>query len=373
MNKLLIICDMFPPAFAPRMGYLCKYLTRMGWEVTVVTEYIEDNTFEFLTGYADVYCVRYYKASGKISKHIEWMWVMFLDILFGYKDMRIINACIPLIKTNQYKGILCSTYRTFPLTAAKTLAIHTNLPFVVDLRDIIEQYASNEYISHKFHTFSWLDAFITKRFRKRLLRKRNNALEVADCVTTVSPWHVEVLKQYNPNVKLIYNGFDPELFYPQQIKTSPFIITYTDQEPRSIIRQEAERHGVQSFMDYHEYVPASDIPLILNKSSVLLSLTNKFDTSGPKGSMTTKFFESLAVEKPILCVQSDEAYLAEAIKETHSGLAATRVDEVYDFLKHYYEEWQEKGYTTSPVNRDKLSNYSRKEQASQFARIFEEI
>lgn len=61
MNKLLIICDMFPPAFAPRMGYLCKYLTRMGWEVTVVTEYIEDNTFEFLTGYADVYCVRYYK------------------------------------------------------------------------------------------------------------------------------------------------------------------------------------------------------------------------------------------------------------------------------------------------------------------------
>ena len=90
-----------------------------GWEVTVVTEYIEDNTFEFLTGYADVYCVRYYKASGKISKHIEWMWVMFLDILFGYKDMKIINACIPLIKTNQYKGILCSTYRTFPLTAAR--------------------------------------------------------------------------------------------------------------------------------------------------------------------------------------------------------------------------------------------------------------
>ena len=192
MNKLLIICDMFPPAFAPRMGYLCKYLTRMGWEVTVVTEYIEDNTFEFLTGYADVYCVRYYKASGKISKHIEWMWVMFLDILFGYKDMKIINACIPLIKTNQYKGILCSTYRTFPLTAAKTLAIHTNLPFVVDLRDIIEQYASNEYISHKFHTFSWLDAFITKRFRKRLLRKRNNALEVADCVTTIVKSSIDI-------------------------------------------------------------------------------------------------------------------------------------------------------------------------------------
>lgn len=103
MNKLLIICDMFPPAFAPRMGYLCKYLTRMGWEVTVVTEYIEDNTFEFLTGYADVYCVRYYKASGKISKHIEWMWVMFLDILFGYKAQKITTQS-SINKDQQYKG-----------------------------------------------------------------------------------------------------------------------------------------------------------------------------------------------------------------------------------------------------------------------------
>lgn len=84
MNKLLIICDMFPPAFAPRMGYLCKYLTRMGWEVTVVTEYIEDNTFEFLTGYADVYCVRYYQSIrkdlkayrmdvGHVSRHLVWL------------------------------------------------------------------------------------------------------------------------------------------------------------------------------------------------------------------------------------------------------------------------------------------------------------
>ena len=61
MNKLLIICDMFPPAFAPRMGYLCKYLTRMGWEVTVVTEYIEDNTFEYRM---DV---------GHVSRHLVWL------------------------------------------------------------------------------------------------------------------------------------------------------------------------------------------------------------------------------------------------------------------------------------------------------------
>lgn len=84
MNKLLIICDMFPPAFAPRMGYLCKYLTRMGWEVTVVTEYIEDNTFEFLTGVWRT-CIasattKHQERSqsisngvGHVSRHLVWL------------------------------------------------------------------------------------------------------------------------------------------------------------------------------------------------------------------------------------------------------------------------------------------------------------
>lgn len=84
MNKLLIICDMFPPAFAPRMGYLCKYLTHMGWEVTVVTEYIEDNTFEFLTGVCGrvlrplLQSIRkdlkaYRMDVGHVSRHLVWL------------------------------------------------------------------------------------------------------------------------------------------------------------------------------------------------------------------------------------------------------------------------------------------------------------
>ena len=48
--KILILCDMFPPAFGPRMGYLCKYMRRAGWEPVVVTEQIDDSTFSFLKG-----------------------------------------------------------------------------------------------------------------------------------------------------------------------------------------------------------------------------------------------------------------------------------------------------------------------------------
>ena len=407
MDRLLIVCDMFPPAFAPRMGYLCKYLKRMGWEITVITEYIPDETFRMLSGNATARYVKFYKASGSVRKRLEWLWVMGLDLLFHYKDRKIIRVGSRLLRANEYRGILCSTYRAFPLFAARTLARKFNLPLVTDFRDIIEQYAADEYLSHKFRALAWLKPYI----KGRLLNDRNKALKAADAVTTVSPWHVQVLKRYNPNVELIYNGFDPELFYPERIPTPRFTITYTgrllslairdpellfiavarlaaegtiapdtfrvvwytDPESKEIIEREAGRHGIDAFMEYHDYVPADKVPRLLNESSVLLSLTNKAGDNGPKGFMTTKFFEFLAVEKPILCVRSDESYLAETIRRLNAGVAASTADEAYDFLKRHYEEWKEKGYTTVDIRRDRLAEFSRKEQAKQFARIFDKL
>ena len=399
---------MFPPAFGPRMGYLCKFLKQQGWDISVVTEYIDDQTFSFLEGNASVTYINYYNAPGKFLKKIQWIFVMLLDFLFYYKDKKIIEICTPLLQTDHYEGIICSTYRTFPLPAAQALSEKFGIPFIADLRDIIEEYASTEYIAHKLSGIQWLDNLITSVFTKRLLKDRNKALKAAHCITTVSPWHVKVLSQYNPRTELIYNGFDPEIFYPEQIKTPKFTITYTgrllslairnpellfqaiaklqaekaisaddfrvvwytDPESQAIIEAETKRFSIETFMEYHGYVPATEIPAILNKSSILLSLSNKFESNGPKGFMTTKFFESLAVEKPILCVRSDEAYLAQTIKETHSGLAATEVGEVYDFIKHYYTEWKEKGYTNSQINKKELAKFSRKEQALQFVKLF---
>ena len=79
----------------------------------------------------------------------------------------------------------------------------------------------------------------------------------------------------------------------------------------------------------------------------------------------------MAVEKPILCVRSDEACLAETIQRTRSGLAATQVEEVSEFLLQQYREWQAKGYTTSKADKSQLKQFSRQEQANQFAQLIE--
>ena len=410
MKRLLILCDMFPPAFAPRMGYLCKYLKRSGWEVHVVSEQIEDHTFAFLEGYADsVHYISFYSACHPLLRKLQWIVVMILDLLFHYKDRKICKVASNVLRHYDCQAILCSTYRTFPLPAAARLAQKTGLPFFADLRDIIEQYAGDEFIAHPLPLPRWMNRPLNSYFRKRWLHDRNRALEKATAVTTVSPWHVQTLKTYNPNTYLIYNGYDPELFYPETISTTQFTITYTgrllslalrdpslllaaiqhldqtqtiqpktfqvvwytDTASQALVKQEAERLHVSDYMDYRGYVPASEIPRILNQSSILLLLTNKAGQDKLQGIMTTKFFESLAVEKPILCVRSDEACLAETIQRTRSGLAATQVEEVCQFLLHHYKEWQAQGYTTAQVDRSQLKQFSRQEQANQFAKLIE--
>lgn len=406
--KILIICDIFPPAFGPRMGYLCKYMKRAGWEPIVLTEYIEDTTFSFLTGNADVTYVRFYRSKRKIIKKLEWILIQILDLLFHYKDKRIEQEATSLLNKGGYKGILCSTYRTFPLPAAVKVATKFNLPIVADLRDIIEQYAGNEFIANFPHTFTWLDNWIITSFRKRLLKDRNQALIAVNYITTVSPWHVDVLKQYNQNTELIYNGYDPEIFYPEQFSTPRFLITYTgrlislatrdprllfeavkdmdkrkqitpetfriqwfmDVKSHNIIKLEAQKHQIESYMDYHEYVSASNIPQILNQSSILLQLTNLASKTGPKGFMTTKLFEALAVEKPILCVRSDEDCLEEIILKTNCGISAKNTEEITNFVLEKYNEWKEKGYTIQNLKRDEVSNFSRIKECDQFINIF---
>lgn len=400
---------MFPPAFGPRMGYLCKYMKQAGWEPVVITEYIEDKTFEFLSKDIEAEYVKFFHAHNPLIRNLEWLKVFILDILFDYKDKRIFAEAEKKIKNGSFDGILCSTYRTFPLPAAHMLAKKHNLPLIADHRDIIEQYAGNEFLSKKIKLFPWLDKQIISFLKDRLLRKRNNILPEADFITTVSPWHVEQLKKYNPNVELIYNGYDPELFFPAPRKTAKFIMSYTgrllsmkirdpkllfealeelhkqneispkdfkiewfvDKESEQLIRNIIKNPELEAYMEFCGYVPASKIPEILNQSSIAIQLANKATDDGPKGIMTTKIFEALATERPLLCVRSDESFLEQTIKQTNSGVAARTKEEVVDFIRHYYNMWKEKGYTTVDVNRDRIESFSRKKQASQFMALFE--
>jgi glycosyltransferase involved in cell wall biosynthesis len=409
--KILILCDLFPPAFGPRMGYLCKYLKQTGIELTVITEHIWDETFAFLKGDTDVTYISFYKSKNNANNFFAWIKVFLLNILFDYKNRRMYHEALRKTRKTHYDLVLCSTYRMFPLPAACRIAKKTNLPLIVDLRDIIEQFSGNEFIMHSLPRLGGLENIFMLLFKIISLKRRNRILRQAARVTTVSPWHTEFLKRFNPHVSLIYNGFDPDIFYPSRVESERFYITYTgrvastslrnpellfeavgqlakegiihpdkfrirwftDHKSRQILREEAAKHPVSTFMDYHDYVAATQIPAILNESAIVLLLANKSDSNGPKGVMTTKFFEALAVERPILCVRGDEDCLEETIRRTRSGLSAHNAEETRQFIETHYRQWLVSKQTTIAVERAEVEKFSRKTQAKQFIRIFEQI
>ena len=126
-------------------------------------------------------------------------------------------------------------------------------------------------------------------------------------------------------------------------------------------------------MEYHPYVDADKIPDILHHSSILLQIANKCDDKGPKGIMSTKLFEAMATEKPLLCVRSDESYLEQTIRETRTGTSARTAEEAYRFIKEQYQIWKQQGFTSVVPNREAVERFSRSKQAEQFMRLITEL
>lgn len=407
--KILIVCDIFPPAFGPRMGYLCKYLKAKGHHVDVVSEVLDDHRFENLASYPDHRVeVDFYGGSHtRIPRRLRWVSVLLRDVLFHYKDRCIVKAVLSHREMDGYDLILCSSYRTFPMRASFMLSRKYRCPLVVDLRDIIEQYPDFSYIANTLPS-GIFGKMLARVFTMWLLKERNRVLRKADGLTTISPWHQQVLRQYNPQVELIYNGYDPELFFPETGQQDRFRICFTgrmisirnrnpewlfsavsklkkdnvisrddfrlcwyvDKETAGYLKDAASRYQISEFMDIYGFIPSHLIPGVLNSSCILLQLAAPADGNGPKGVMTTKIFEALAVGKPLLLVRSDRSYLADIISRYQCGLAAESPEEIYGFLKRYYLEWKQSGCVQIPVHPQVEELFSRERQTEQFIGFF---
>jgi|GEM_PF-3094673 len=92
------------------MGYLCKYLADEGWTPVVVTEQVPGDTFDFLCEGVDV---TYVPASRMAS---------LTDVFFGRKTARLERAAERKLAERPCDVVLCSTYREFPLAAARRIA-----------------------------------------------------------------------------------------------------------------------------------------------------------------------------------------------------------------------------------------------------------
>ena len=397
-KRILILTDSIaPPAYAPRVVSLVRYLSEQGCTCDVFSDR-ERGVEAFSAPFGNWHQTAYYHSG---NPH----WKYAADKLFGARERSFQAFIEATVDVSLYDSIFCSSCYYFPLQTTYRLANKYHKPYAVDLRDIAEQFGKHPYRTHSVSRWESLNEGIHRLFTARQLKIRNNVLASAQAVITISPWHRDLLSKYNPNTHLIYNGFDENEFYPQTIRADQFIISYAGKiydlhfrDPRLLfealqqilalgqmkreevelrfhvdqasiepVRQLAAQYRLEDICHVSGYISKDQLLPLLHASSVLLVLTCQSTPDGAHGIMGTKFYEALGVEKPVLCVRSDEECLAQVIEQTHAGLAGKNVTEVTAFLLDAYREWQHNGYTHQNIQDKPL--FTRRYQSEQIAAL----
>lgn len=360
--NILILADPFgKPSYAPRLRYLCNYLVEQGHHIVVYTEQFQ--SFDFPHSYPII--------EKPISYHNTWQWAWqsLWSLLTDWRNRQFSRWVNQQVKKQDFDLIFCTTFSTFPLRAAYDIARQKKIPLITDIRDLDEQVPGAQYQSHR----QWWAKPFSYWYKQVNICRRNHVLRKANAVTTVSPWHVDFIRSYNSEVHLIYNGYDPAQFYAEDIPTDTFRISYIGRiyafQSTSLVEQALSELNLPNVeLNIHtpdcQPIPLNHVGDELRHSSMALVLTNP----NAKGMMTTKFFEALGCEKPVLCIPSDNGVLADTIRMTNSGLASSDLEEIKAFIFEKYQEWQQNGFTRQAVVQKK--QFSREKQAQQFQQLF---
>lgn len=323
--------------------------------MTLLTE--EYQALPFSHSYP-IQTIRMY-SGGTLDWFIKTVWTVLTDWhnrAFARKVLAIHHSQFTI---HPYDLVLCTSFSDFPLGAAQRIAQAKQIPLLCDIRDLDEQVDDSRY-QYK-HQSRWLMPF-RRIYRAVHIRRRNNVLRIANAVTTVSPWHADFIRPFNPNVHVVYNGFDDNQFYPKDIPSERFTISYIgslfDWQQAALEKVQLAIRELQLPIELAVHTPQSNpIPHdrlgeAIRQSSIMLVLTSPHT----HGMLTTKFYEALGCEKPILCVPSDKGSLAELIGYTNAGLASDDKEAIKTFIREKYHEWQEKSFTRqNTIHREEFS------------------
>ena len=376
-KHILVISD--PPAapgYLPRVRSLCEYFVQKGHEVTLLTE--EYQPLDFAHTYP-IRTIRMY-SGGSFDWFIKTVWTLLTD----WHDRVFAQRALSTMHGG-YDMVICSAFSDFPLGAAQRIAQALNVPLICDIRDLDEQVDDSKY-QYK-HQSQWLMPF-RWLYRTIHIRRHNKVLRAANAITTISPWHAEFIKNIlekkafffersglsslSKAVYTVYNGYDEKQFYPQDIKTDRFTITYIGslfewQKP-ALEKVKKAIEGLDLALEVHtpqhDPVAYKDLGDTIRQSSIMLVLTNE----KTHGMLTTKFYEALGCEKPILCVPSDKGALAELMAYTNAGLASDDIDEIKAFILGHYEAWKQNGFTRQATQH--REEFTRTNQYDQFYRTY---
>ena len=264
---------------------------------------------------------------------------------------------------------------------AKEVAEFTSLPWIADFRD--------PWTHIDFYKDLMLTSYADRKHHKQELE----VLKKASAIITISSSMAgEFDNLYHRHYDVITNGYDEDdivhgILQPDDKFSIAHIGTLVGtrnpvilwEAIRAILEQDSdfredlviklvgridfsvnnsiEQHGLSEYVERIDYMPHAVVVKVQQQSQVLLLLIN--NTHNAKGILTGKFFEYLAVRRPILCIGPPDGDAAAILKETNSGLISNFNDlqKTKENILIYYQLFKEGKLISSSHNIEK---YSRK-------------
>jgi glycosyltransferase involved in cell wall biosynthesis len=420
LKRILIISYFFPPANIAgifRVYSWAKYLNKYGWYPVIITRTFNPNqvdiTDEVINNKQsyekndsfEVYRLPYERSLrdrltdnpenirnwfGKILTLWEIFSSGFSNRWLPYKNLYTFSDEL-LEKDKSIKGILVTGRPFLLFKFAYLLGKKYNLPRVFDYRD--------EWNSHQWVTDeSWRRKIITS-FEKRREKKW---VQGASLITTCSEEWAKRIAEFTKisNTKVIYNGYDEDdfknvtpkvfkefvlvhsgtLYATQNIKIFneglklfskkfPDVkivvqfpgLTYSLDQTQRIRKQFA---WLGENLIILERIPKSELLSIMMGAKLLIMFGIEH---GIHGHHSSKIFEYLRCNVPILLSPTDCDVMDDLIKETNTGIIGLSVKNVADNLEKVYFN----KYIYSP-NIKTIENYSRESQAKRLAEYLDE-
>jgi glycosyltransferase involved in cell wall biosynthesis len=302
----------------------------------------------------------------------------------------ILEAARKHLKTHRCDAIIATGEPFILFRYAQLLSKEFSIPWVADYRDGW----STDYTI--LSSDSQLDTLISRLFYRPI---EQSVLRSCYHITCASPALKRELEQLHPhaNIKVVYNGYFPELFedLPEQASPpdAPFVIAYSG-TLYSYQMLELFIDGASLFINERQVTPQdfkllfigmefqdvshdrlmsyahSILPFIettprltvveaidrLNGSDAFLLLANRHFSPVP-----AKLFDYLALGKPVLMCENDRAIVEDILISSKLGLIADTPQEVCAHIGLLYD----RGFLVNPTTaREK---FSRKHQAAEMS------
>jgi glycosyltransferase involved in cell wall biosynthesis len=421
MKKILLVTNSFSPINSPATNrYLsfAKYLTEFECEVIVVTPLWTQSSRDFLEEKSGFVTNSSLLISTEPTKYrIERVPFIGREVLgekiFGKLLAKITfsysNYILGTLKSEMFQKV-CDICKNEPIdiiisggvpqylseVSSKASSIY-DIPWIADYRDVIGQtpIQPSSFIGN-----------IRKSLSRSLHVKKNNAVsKSAVARLTVSEGLAGILYERNNSpVHIIMNGFDSGDFEPcaSDIREDKFTIIYggtiypsqfpeifikglellLGNEPNIASKITVKFYGqsasyIKKYVSEFKFPTVLEYPGLVDRKSLLRSINSSdiilFLSTQAKGIATSKIFESIASQKPILSIPGDNDITDELIKNSNAGLIAETPEQVCECLKGWISEWELNGTVSSNTDLKYINQFSRESQAKKLAEVLNDI